>query len=120
MPFFGDGDAGGQALEPFRGLRFSAAGRARDTLPDPTLRFGVRRTPGVLTTPGWLLTLTGAFWAGCAADKPADWVAYFTGLGCCVMTWCRRQSPNRSADKTGLSYLSARCMGLSHHCVRVI
>lgn len=84
MPFFGDGDAGGQALEPFRGLRFSAAGRARNTLPDPTLGFGFRQTPGVLTTPGWLLTLTGAFWAGCAADKPAGWVAYFTRLGCVV------------------------------------
>ena len=86
MLFFGDGDAGGQALEPFKGLRFSVAGTALDTLPDPVVGFGFRQPCGVLTPPRWLPTLTGLPWAGCIAGKPVDLVRCVTGLGCCRWT----------------------------------
>lgn len=72
MLFFGDGDAGGQALEPFKGLRFSAAGTALHTLPTPAAGFGLRQPCGLLIIPGWLPILTGLLWAGCIAGKAVD------------------------------------------------
>lgn len=89
--FFGEGDAGGQALRPFKGLPLKALPCKRLPLSAgaliledlPNRAVGSSTKPAsFLLPPDWLLTLAAASWAECIAGKAADFVGRGLGLDC--------------------------------------